>query len=464
MIAWLGPFRPDRMAGQVAILVLAAILLFHFSIVVTSDLSDPQRRRPIVDPADVIASAVVALDAAGPERRQDVLARLAQAAPWVNLTVRTASPPGWRRGEGNSDGRRIAARLGDGDLLEPPDSRDRGELYAIALKGGGVLIVDIPEPRRSAHGQSSSGTMDRGHLQMRVWERFAALFLICVLILSLWLSAMVASPLVRLAKEAEKFPDDMDDGDRAPEKGPLEVVELSRAINRMRDRIRSMIASRSHALAAISHDLRTIITRMRLRSEFIEEPGLREKMLKDLRNMEAMLTKNLEFLRDGDAARERQPVDIDSLLLSLADEFNETRQQVVFNGGARRTVLGSLPELRRLFANLIENGARYGKRVVISVRAPSPDAVEIDVADEGPGIPAADRERVLEPFVRGEAARNMNANEGFGLGLSIACVLAERADGNLALLDNDPHGLVARVRLPLAGRPDPDGPAPSPNA
>ncbi len=113
-------------------------------------------------------------------------------------------------------------------------------------------------------------------------------------------------------------------------------------------------------------------------------------------------------------------------------------------------VTGSFPELQRLFSNLIENGVRYGKRVEILVRRAPPHAVQIDVADEGPGIDLEDRARVFEPFARGEAARNMNVNDGFGLGLSIAHSLAQRADGDLTLLDNIPQGLIARVRLPSA--------------
>jgi signal transduction histidine kinase len=454
MIAWFSRFRPDHMAGQIALLVLAAILIFHFSIIATNEFSGAQTHRPIVDPADVIASAVVAIDAAAPDRRQDIVARLAQTAPWANLTIRQAPPPEWSSDDLSANGRNIGARLGhDADVREPPGVNDHGELYAVKLRNGDSLMVSVPEPRRVAHSGASRAPAERGFSPARIWERFAALFLICVLILSLWLSAKVVSPLVRLAEQAEKFPDDMADADRAHETGPREVVELSRAMNRMRDRIRSMIASRSHALAAISHDLRTIITRMRLRSEFVEDADLREKMLKDIQSMDAMLRKNLEFLRDGDgdAVPERRPIDIDSLLQTLADEFSETGRDVSFRGGARQAVSGSFPELQRLFSNLIENGVRYGKRVDISVRAAAPDAVEIDVADDGPGIAPKDRERVLKPFVRGEAARSMNEKEGFGLGLSIAQSLAQRASGSLTLLENTPHGLIARVRLPLAG-------------
>lgn len=451
MIAFLRRFRPDHMAGQIALLMLAAILIFHFSVVATNEFSDAQWRRPIVDPADVVASFAIAVDAAAPDQRQKVVARLAQAAPWASLTIRPAPPSEWSRDDASATGRKIGARLGhDADVREPSGPNDRGELYAIGLKNGESLMVSIPEPRRSAHSQTGQGSSERGFWSARTWERFALLFLICVLMLSLWLSAMVVSPLVRLAEQAEKFPDDMANEGRAPETGPREVVELSRAINRMRDRIRLMIASRSHALASISHDLRTIITRMRLRLEFIDDVDLRDKMLKDVQSMDGMLKKNLELLRDGDAPPELYPVDLDSLLQTLADEFSETGQNVVFRGGLRQTVIASLPELQRLFSNLIENASRYGTRVDISIRAVAPDAVEIDVADDGPGIAPQDRERVLKPFVRGEAARSMNGNEGFGLGLSIAHSLAQRAAGSLTLLENTPQGLIVRVRLPLA--------------
>ena len=174
-------------------------------------------------------------------------------------------------------------------------------------------------------------------------------------------------------------------------------------------------------------------------------------MLRDLRSMDHMLKQNLEFLRDGDAPPDCGPIDIDSLLQTLADEFSEAGKAVAFLGGPRQVVLGSFAELQRLFSNLIENACRYGERVKISVRETAPDAADIDIADDGPGIAPQDRARVLEPVARGEAARNMNENEGFGLGLSIARSLAQRANGELMLLDNVPHGLLVRVRLPLAG-------------
>ncbi len=129
MTAFLRRFRPDHMAGQIALLVLAAILIFHFSVVATNEVSDSQWRRPIVDPADVIASAVVAVDAAAPGERQDVLARLAQTAPWLKMTIGTEAPAGWSEDDASAEGRNIAARLGlDPSVREPPAPRIRAEL------------------------------------------------------------------------------------------------------------------------------------------------------------------------------------------------------------------------------------------------------------------------------------------------------------------------------------------------
>ncbi|MCW2318588.1 signal transduction histidine kinase [Rhodoblastus acidophilus] len=447
MKAFLRRFRPDHMTGQIVLLVLAAILIFHFSVVVADKLFDAQVRRQIVDPADVVAGAAIAVESAAPTQGRDVIARLAQTAPWARLSLEPTPPEGWSQDELTAEGREIAMRLGpNADVREPLGAKEGGELFAIGLKRGDWLRVSIPEPRRTPHLRSGRV----GGLFPRLWERLAELFFICVLILWIWISAAVASPLVLLAKQAERFPEDMESRARTPETGPREVVELARAINRMQDRIRSMIAARSHALAAISHDLRTIITRIRLRSEFIEDIPIRGKMLRDLQCMDHMLKKNLEFLRDGDAPPDRGLVDIGSLLQTLADEFSETGPTVAFLGGPRLAVLGSFPELQRLFSNLIENARRYGERVEISLRKTASDAVEIDIGDDGPGIALKDRAHLLEPFMRGEPARNMNENEGFGLGLSIARNLAQRANGDLTLLENIPHGLLVRVRLPLA--------------
>ncbi len=226
--------------------------------------------------------------------------------------------------------------------------------------------------------------------------------------------------------------------------------DLSRALNRMQSRIQSMILSRSRALAAISHDLRTIITRMRLRTEFIGDEALKDKMLHDVELMDSMLHKNLLYLRGEQQGAERSLIDLDSVLQTIADQFADMGHTVVYTGGAHQTVYGSLTELQRLFSNLVENAVSHGTQAVISAAAPKRGFIEVEIADDGPGIPAAQRTRLVEPFARGEPARTVGARSGFGLGLSIVKSLAEKAGGRLELLDAKPHGLIARVALPAA--------------
>jgi signal transduction histidine kinase len=284
-----------------------------------------------------------------------------------------------------------------------------------------------------------------------VWIGSGLFFLLCAAILMVWASGAVVAPLAELVRRAEKFPSNSDARELLPEKGPKEVRDLTRALNRMQDRIYSMISARSRALAAISHDLRTIITRMRLRAEFIEDEALRAKMLHDAELMDSMLCKNLVYLRDEGRRPTQGVVDLDSVLQTVADQFADIGREVSYESGGRQMVRGSVTDLQRIFANLVENAASYGEEIVVSVDRPSPGAVRVDVADDGPGIAAEDKERVLEPFVRGQPERNMNEHGGFGLGLSIVRALLEEAGGALELVDREPHGLIARVTLRSAG-------------
>jgi signal transduction histidine kinase len=275
-------------------------------------------------------------------------------------------------------------------------------------------------------------------------------FILCATILTVWVSSAVVAPLVRLAREAERFPDESVDRSLIDEAGPREVRDLARALNRMQSRIHGMIEARSHALAAISHDLRTIITRIRLRSEFISDDSLKSKMLHDVDLMDSMLYKNLQHLRDARHAPERGLIDLDSVLQTVCDQYIDLGYDVTFRGGQHQIILGSLTEMQRVFSNLVENAVTHAKAVIVTLRQPSPELIQIDVEDDGPGIAAGRKSAVLEPFVRGEPARNMNDHVGFGLGLSIVRSLVEESKGSLELLDREPQGLIARVTLPRA--------------
>jgi signal transduction histidine kinase len=282
------------------------------------------------------------------------------------------------------------------------------------------------------------------------WALSAVLFFLSTSILVLWASNGIVEPLITLARHAEQFPGDGDSERPLPERGPSEVRELTRSINRMQQRIRTMIAARTRVLAAVSHDLKTIITRLNLRSEFIPDTELRAKMLQDINLMDSMLRKNLQYLRAESDKADYSLIDLDSVLQTVADQFTDIGRKVTYFGGARQMIVGSLTDMQRVFTNLVENGVNHGEEVEIHIEEVSPETLQVDVLDNGPGVPDALKQTVFEPFVRGEPARTVGSHSGFGLGLSIVRSLVENHDGTVELLDRRPHGLIVRVRLPRA--------------
>jgi signal transduction histidine kinase len=201
-------------------------------------------------------------------------------------------------------------------------------------------------------------------------------------------------------------------------------------------------------LAAISHDLRTPITRMRLRSEFIEDESHRGRMLADLDQMRSMLESVLSFLRNDSRLEAMTLVDIAATLQLIADQFADMGHKVGYDGPGHAMVTVRPDDLHRSITNLVENAVRFGAEVTIRLGTSS-DAATIDVEDDGPGISDAHKADVLEPFVRGDVARNMDEAKGFGLGLSIANAIVIAHGGALSLHDRQPHGLVVRIELPV---------------
>lgn len=458
--------RPDHLAGQIAILVLASIVLFHLCVMIAVQFVHAERhvRQERSDVASVeTASALAwALDLASVADRERLIAAFDDLAHGLRPSLAAEHPPAARAARAEPSPTALRGRLWPGAEVFgiAPD----GRRLAIALHKGGYLTLTpvAREGRREGFGDGGPRAPPPEELpppplggpgrplappMIGVWLASAFFFLICAAILTFWTSSAVVAPLVELAHRAEKFPSDSGESEPLVEKGPQEVRDLTRSLNRMQARIYSMIAARSRVLAAISHDLRTIITRMRLRAEFIDDEALRAKMLHDVDLMDSMLYKNLLFLREERYRHTHEIVDLDSVLQTVADQFADLGHDVAYEGDGRRMVIGSLTDLQRVFANLIENAVAHGRHIVISVARGADEGVQIDVSDDGPGIPDAEKDEVVEPFVRGRPGRNLNEHAGFGLGLSIVRALVEEAGGSLRLLDREPHGLVARVTL-----------------
>ena len=211
-------------------------------------------------------------------------------------------------------------------------------------------------------------------------------------------------------------------------------------------RLRRFVDDRTMMLAAISHDLRTVLTRLRLRAEFIEDEQQQGKAIADIDEMQAMLEETLSFARDD--AREEAAVETDlaALLQGLCETMSESGPPLVFAGSAPLPATCRPVALRRAFTNLIENAATYGKEATVSL-AEAGGGLEVTVADRGPGIPEDMREKVFAPFFRLEGSRSRETG-GTGLGMAVARAIIRRHGGDITLEDRPDGGLVARVRLP----------------
>jgi signal transduction histidine kinase len=265
--------------------------------------------------------------------------------------------------------------------------------------------------------------------------------------LAIWVSRRVTAPLDRFANAASRLGTDVDAPPLA-ESGPSEIKQAATAFNVMQDRIKRFVEDRTLMLAAISHDLRTILTRLRLRAEYIDDPEQKAKALADMNDMQTMLASTLSFARDDAAAETSTKVDLSGLLQTACDEMADAGNEVSFQAGERIVINCRPVALRRAVENLIDNAVKYGKEANVSLKAAA-DGVEIVIADRGPGIPPTEFEQVFSPFYRLERSRNRDTG-GTGLGLAVARNIARRHGGDVTLQERAGGGLIARIYLPNA--------------
>ena len=250
--------------------------------------------------------------------------------------------------------------------------------------------------------------------------------------------AVLADAAAELGRDIRRPP--LDEG------GPLEVQRAARAFNTMQERLIRYIEDRNRILAAVSHDLKTPITRLRLRTELLDDAPLREKFLTDLDDMQRMAQASLDFLRGGEDSEPLAPVDLNALLESLQEDAEDTGQAIRIDGATDRPLHCRPLALKRCLTNLLDNALKYGQRAEIAVQD-TPARVTLRVRDQGPGIPETELERVFEPFYRLESSRSRDTG-GTGLGLSIARNIARGHGGELTLRNHARGGLEARVELP----------------
>ncbi|SDR57404.1 Signal transduction histidine kinase [Rhizobiales bacterium GAS191] len=269
-----------------------------------------------------------------------------------------------------------------------------------------------------------------------------------VILLSVYAVRWITSPLSAIATAAYSFGRAPTDDDTLSETGPREIVQVARALNHMRKRIRALVEIRTRMLAAIGHDLRTPLTRLRLRADRVSDNGVREGMLQEIAKIDNMLSETLSYLRDDFRCEAVSLVDLPSVLQTICADFSDVGHNVFYDGPSRLSYPCRLGALTRALTNIVENGVKVGSAVVTDLRSLNGGGVQIDVSDDGPGIPHSLRSMVFEPFFKTDSARATAERSGFGLGLSIARDVVEGHGGQIDLVDRAPQGLTIRISLP----------------
>jgi signal transduction histidine kinase len=217
----------------------------------------------------------------------------------------------------------------------------------------------------------------------------------------------------------------------------------------MRERVKELVDDRMRMLAAVGHDLRTPITRLRLSSEFVPDSALRGQMLRDLDQMRSMVDSILVYLREGRTLRGAVSVDAAACAQTVCNAFIDSNADVRLVAAEPVSVMADPDELLRVITNVVDNAVRHGGGASVSVRRAADRAV-ILIEDDGPGIPDEKKAAMLEPFVRGAPGRGIDGDSGFGLGLAIVQAIVTARGGTLTLRDRQPRGLSVRIELPAA--------------
>ncbi|HEU4776566.1 MAG TPA: ATP-binding protein [Telluria sp.] len=307
------------------------------------------------------------------------------------------------------------------------------ESVNVRMRDGELLRLQILPPGSSVLAEQSD------------YRVIIGMFLLSITVLAYLVARMTTRPLKQLAQAAKDLGNDINHPPLALV-GASEIRQASAAFNAMQARIRQYIFQRTQMLAAITHDLQTPLTRMRLRLEKVGDPDLQQRLVGDLSAMQEMVREGLDLARSMDTNETMAPLDLDSLLGSVCCDATDAGQQVEVHGCAKKALLGRPMALRRCLVNLIDNAVKYGQRALVTVDAVSGSA-RIRIRDTGPGIAPGELARVFEPFYRVETSRSRESG-GTGLGLTIARNIAEQHGGSLALANHPDGGLEVTLVLP----------------
>lgn len=428
---------PRSLFGRILLVLALGLALAHALtfVLAFTERGMTMRRAMVSYLASDVASSVAMLERLPPAERAQWVDRLARRNYRFALAAPLDAPE-----DPSTLARLIATAVGaalpPGQVARVIDPRLPGTELRIELRlaDGTPLAVDMDEPR----------------LQVSPWV-LAALALQLALLVGLcaWAVRAATRPLRTLADAADALGADRPTVPLPEEGGPREVQRAAQAFNRMQQRIQAHLEERMRILAAVSHDLQTPITRLRLRAELLDDTALQGKLHADLAEMQSLVEEGIAYARSSQAAQEPlQRVDLRALLQSIAFDYADAGLPVTLLHAAEGTFDTRPQALRRLVCNLVDNAIKFAGAAELSLEGGAHGPWLLCVLDRGPGIPQADLAAVLQPYVRLEDSRNRSTG-GTGLGLAIANELAQALGGRLVLGPRgEGPGLEARVELP----------------
>lgn len=356
-----------------------------------------------------------------------------------------------------------------GGVLDPAAGLMRTFLLERApeLRNGGLIFGSSPDassaPEASAHTTLVSLALEDGTwlnvtlARVQSTQLASPSFLVTsligaigVIVVAVLLTRWLTHPLSSLADGARMLFASSDEGRDLDEKGTREVRTLAAAINEMQRRIKRLLVDRTQMLAAISHDLRTPLTRLRLRADGIGDAELKRAFDRDIDEMEAMIDAALGFLRDSYTEEPMAAVDIAAILQTIADDCTDAGHEVRVEMPRSLVTTGRHLALKRALNNLIGNAVRHGGAAEVSAHE-TEQGIEIAIEDRGSGIPEDKLEDVFAPFCRLDEARGLDSS-GYGLGLTVARSIARAHGGDVTLMNQPAGGVRATLRLPLRGQ------------
>ena len=392
-----------------------------------------------------IAAAQIALVvrqvdmAATPGAAEQVLAIARQAGLDVTRTGRVETPPAARSDyavrllaalQDMHDREAVAVQNPDGDLA-----------IVVRVKDGhlAVVLTVVPVPGLND---------DVVNILLSV-----IIIVLPVGLLSIYAARLLTLPMTRIAAAADAQNPSEPAAEMFEETGPREIRLLARRLNEMRGQIQNMLAERTAMLRAVSHDLRTPLTRLKLRIEQSVEGEAADALQRDVDAINDMINETLSYLRSDSEIEVLRKTDLPSLLRTICSDFSDVGLSVSYTGPDRLALDCNAKSLARAVSNLVDNGTKFGGTVDVALKRDLDGAIRIEVADDGPGIPAELRSKVLDPFVKGDPARSPSPRSGFGLGLSIVREIMIRHGGRMELAQRDPRGLCVALVFPAARRP-----------